>query len=97
MKKRAYGLTVVLMAGLVGGCVGAGVTHVGTAHAADSVAGQSTTVFVDATFGFREDHMASEITESNKKFAARGYHFVDMEAYSENGDLQGFFVTYTRN
>ncbi|HET7267456.1 MAG TPA: hypothetical protein VFJ15_05050 [Oleiagrimonas sp.] len=97
MKQWSFGLSAVLMAGLVGGCVGVGVTHIGTAHAAGTTANKAVTVFVDATFGFREDHMASEITESNAKFAARGYHFVDMAPYNENGDLQGFFVTYARD
>lgn len=85
------------MAGLVGGCVGAGVTHMAPAQAAQSTGSQSVTVFVDATFGFRKDHMASEITDSNKEYEAKGYHFNDMEAYVENGDLEGFFVTYTRD
>lgn len=97
MKKQSYGLTVILMAGLVGGCVGAGATHIGTAHASDRVQGQAVTVFVDATFGFRKNHMANEITKSNAKYAAKGYHYVDMAAYTENGDLQGFFVTYAPN
>jgi hypothetical protein len=57
----------------------------------------SVTVFVDATLGFRKDHLARQLTKSHAKFEALGYHFADMEAYDENGDLQGFFVTYSRN
>lgn len=97
MHKRAYGLAVVLMAGLVGGCVGVGVSHVSTAQAADTARSQSVTVFVDATFGFRKNHMAKKITESNAKYEAKGYRYTDMAAYTENGDLEGFFVTYTRD
>jgi hypothetical protein len=84
---------------LLAGAVGAGgsllLTHSAPVHAdapADTV-----TVFVDATFGFRKDHMASQMTKSHAKYAAMGYRYVDMAAYDENGDLQGFFVTYTRN
>jgi hypothetical protein len=54
------------------------------------------TVFVDATFGFRKNHMATKLTQSHAEYAARGYRFVDMSPYNENGDLVGFFVTYTR-
>jgi hypothetical protein len=84
---------------VLAGAVGAGgsllLTHSAPVHAdapADTV-----TVFVDATFGFRKDHMASQMTKSHAKYAAMGYRYVDMAAYDENGDLQGFFVTYTRN
>jgi hypothetical protein len=54
------------------------------------------TVFVDATLGFRKNHMASKLTRSHAEYAARGYRFVDMAPYNENGDLVGFFVTYAR-
>lgn len=54
------------------------------------------TVFVDATLGFRKKHMASKLSKSHADYAARGYRYVDMAPYNENGDLVGFFVTYTR-
>ncbi|CAM5506846.1 hypothetical protein [Rhodanobacter lindaniclasticus] len=43
------------------------------------------TVFVDATFGFRKKHMASQLTKSHAEYAARGYRYVDMAPYNENG------------
>ncbi|HET7663942.1 MAG TPA: hypothetical protein VFK31_09920 [Rhodanobacteraceae bacterium] len=97
MKKHSFSLAVVLAAGLVGGCVGAGVTHMGTAHAADQPIDQSVTVYVDATFGFRKDSFARKLSKSHAKYAERGYHFAGMQIYDENGDMQGAFVTYTRN
>ncbi|MEI7037719.1 hypothetical protein [Fulvimonas yonginensis] len=54
------------------------------------------TVFVDATFGFRKNHMADKLARTHAEYATRGYRFVDMEPYNENGDLVGFFVTYAR-
>jgi len=63
---------------------------------AETVSADTVTVFVDATLGFRKNHMASKLTKSHAEYAARGYHFVDLEAYNENGDLVGFFVTYAR-
>ncbi|HET6432582.1 hypothetical protein [Dyella sp.] len=57
---------------------------------------ETLTVFVDATFGMRKGHMANQLTKSHALYAARGYRYVDMAPYNENGDLVGFFVTYTR-
>ena len=58
---------------------------------------ESVTIFIDAHFGMRKDHLAGQLTKSHADFAARGYRYVDMAPYNENGDLVGFFVTYTRN
>ncbi|MGQ0801980.1 MAG: hypothetical protein ACT4NL_17930 [Pseudomarimonas sp.] len=55
------------------------------------------TVFVDVDWGGREDAAARELTRAHSAFAAHGYLVVDVEGYTENGDLQGFFVTYRRN
>ena len=33
---------------------------------------------------------------SHAEQAARGWKYADMQAWVENGDLEGFFVTYTR-
>ena len=55
------------------------------------------TIFVDADWGGREDGAARELTRAHRAFAARGYYVVDVEGYDENGDLQGFFVTYRRD
>lgn len=52
------------------------------------------TVFVDVDWGGREDGAAKELTRAHAAFSARGYRVVDVEGYTENGDLQGFFVTY---
>jgi hypothetical protein len=72
-------------------------THATPAQAQAAVAPADTvTVFVDATLGFRKNHMASKLTRSHAEYAARGYRFVDMAPYNENGDLVGFFVTYAR-
>ena len=95
MKKAAFGLSALLATGALGIGAGVGASYMQSAHAGDD-SPQSVTVFVDATFGFRKDHMARKLSKSHAEYAARGYHFADMEPYAENGDLQGFFVTYTR-
>ena len=39
---------------------------------------------------------ANDLTRAHKAFAARGYKVVSVAPYIENGDLQGFFVTYQK-
>ena len=54
------------------------------------------TVWVDATWGFRNQGAANDLTRAHSAFAAQGYKVVSVEPYIENGDLEGFFVTYQR-
>ncbi len=54
------------------------------------------TIWVDASWGFRNQGAANDLTRAHKAFAARGYKVVGVEPYIENGDLQGFFVTYQK-
>lgn len=54
------------------------------------------TIWVDATWGFRNQGAANDLTAAHKAFAARGYKVVSVEPYIENSDLEGFFVTYQR-
>jgi hypothetical protein len=52
------------------------------------------TVWISSTWGFRKQGAAKELNEAHRVFGARGYVVVSVESYVENGDLQGFFVTY---
>lgn len=54
------------------------------------------TLWVDATWGFRKQGAANDLSQSHRAFAAHGYKVVSVEPYIENGDLQGFFVTYQK-
>lgn len=54
------------------------------------------TVFVDISGFGRKDHAAKKMTEIHEEMALEGFTVVDMTPYTENGDLEGFFVTYTR-
>lgn len=54
------------------------------------------TIWVDASWGFRNQGAANNLTKAHSAFAARGYKIVSVEPYIENGDLQGFFVTYQK-
>ncbi|MGY3040685.1 hypothetical protein ACVWWQ_002308 [Rhodanobacter sp. TND4EL1] len=87
----------LLLAALLGGAGGILMTHAAPAQAeTPAVTGDTVTVFIDATFGFRKKHMASQLTKSHAAYAARGYRYVDMAPYNENGDLVGVFVTYAK-
>jgi hypothetical protein len=88
-------LASLLLAACLGGVAAVTATHVADARAAAPA--DTVTVFVDATFGFRKDHLARQLTKSHTEYAAKGYRYVDMAPYTENGDLVGFFVSYTRN
>ena len=87
----------LLLAAVIGGAGSILMTHAAPVQAETTAAApESVTVFVDATFGFRKKHLASQLSKSHAEYAARGYHYVDMAPYVENGDLVGVFVTYTR-
>jgi len=55
---------------------------------------QASTLFV-SNRGKRKGS-AEKLTESHKNAEAQGWSFDEMSLYTENGDLQGFYVTYTR-
>jgi len=54
------------------------------------------TIWVDASWGFRNQGAANSLSKAHQAFATRGYKVVSVEPYIENGDLQGFFVTYQK-
>ena len=55
------------------------------------------TVFVDVAWGARKDRAAKQLSAAHRTFALQGWSPVDVESYIENGDLQGFFVTYRKD
>ena len=54
------------------------------------------TVYLDAKWGRRTNGAAKSITASHKKYADKGYKLQDVDLYTENADLKGFFITYVR-
>ncbi|MCB1582806.1 MAG: hypothetical protein R3E90_11410 [Marinicella sp.] len=57
---------------------------------------QAVTVFVDVTQVTRKHSAARKMTRSHQEFAEQGYELVDVSPYIENGDLEGFFVSYKK-
>lgn len=57
---------------------------------------QAVTIWVGASWGFRTQGSANALNRSHEAFAAQGYRVLSVDPYIENGDLQGFFVTYQK-
>lgn len=57
---------------------------------------RAVTLWVDASWGFRNQGAANNLSRAHQAFTTRGYNVVSVEPYIENGDLQGFFVTYQK-
>ena len=57
---------------------------------------QAQTIFIDDKRGSRKKGSAEKISETHDMAEAKGWDFKDLEIYIEDGDLQGFFITYTR-
>jgi len=54
------------------------------------------TVFIDVNKLTRKHSAAKKMTESHNDFAVHGYELVGVSPYTENGDLEGFFVSYKK-
>ncbi len=54
------------------------------------------TVFVDASKFGRKKKAAKGMTELHEQFAQEGWTVIGMAIYTENQDLEGFFVTYVK-
>ena len=63
---------------------------------AASTGQQTVSIYVDVDWGARKSGSASELNQAHRAFNANGYQVIDVVGYTENGDLQGFFVTYVR-
>ena len=53
-----------------------------------------TTVWVN---GSGQGSMADAVNKVHAQMAAKGWKFVDIEIYTEDGDMEGMFVTYERD
>jgi len=54
------------------------------------------TIFVDVNKLTRKNLAAKKMTKHHNEFAAKGYELVSVSPYTENGDLEGFFVSYRK-
>ena len=93
MKDRTLlGVMFGLMAGLILGQSGNL-----SAQAAPAMSCQeSKTIFRDASRFSRKNNAAQNMSKKHDEYTRNGWRFVDMETYIENSDLEGFFLTYSR-
>ena len=85
-----------LMAGLILGLV---LAQSGSLSAQSSPAltcEQAITIFRDASRFSRKGNGADNMSKKHDEYTIQGWKFVDMETYIENGDLEGFFLSYRR-
>ena len=82
------------------GVIAAGLLLLGTATVgfaadkdADAASASITTMFVD---GKGQSGFADKVNKIHAEMAAKGWKFGGLALYTENGDMKGVFVTYTR-
>jgi hypothetical protein len=57
----------------------------------------SYTVFQDVSGVGRKNSAARNMTKKHSEMALQGWRFEDLEIYTENNDLEGFFLTYSKD
>jgi|GEM_PF-1283256 len=67
------------------------------AEKADKENLHAVTIFVDISRFNRKNGAAKKMTQSHQEFARYGYALVAVNVYTENGDLEGFFVSYRKS
>jgi hypothetical protein len=90
-------ILVAVMFGLLAGMV---LAQSGNLPAQDIETGtcqESKTVFLDVSRMGRKHSAAKNMSEEHEKQLEDGWSFVDLELYNENSDLEGFFLTYSRD
>ncbi len=54
------------------------------------------TVFMDINKLTRKNLAAKKMTKIHQEFAVYGYELIAINVYTENGDLEGFFLSYQK-
>lgn len=65
-----------------------------TGDIAQAEPGQGITIYLDVGVRGRTERAAERMTQLHAEYFAKGWTVVDVDPYIENGDLQGFFITY---
>jgi hypothetical protein len=65
----------------------------GLAQAEEKAPATAKTVWLD---GKGQSSMADKVNKMHAEMAAKGWKFASLEVYTEDGDMQGLFVTYVR-
>ena len=65
----------------------------GLTQAQDKAPATIKTVWLD---GKGQSSMADKVNKLHAEMAAKGWSFASLEVYTEDGDMQGLFITYVR-
>ncbi|MGI9258298.1 MAG: hypothetical protein ACR2QQ_05660 [Gammaproteobacteria bacterium] len=57
---------------------------------------EAITIFHDVSGFGRRNRAAENMTETHAEMALSGWRYAGMQIYTENGDLEGFYISYTR-
>ena len=94
MKERTL---IGVLAGLLLGIVFAQSSPLSAQAAPEATCQEAKTIWRDSSRFSRRKFGAENMTEKHDEYTRQGWKFADMETYIENGDLEGFFLTYTRD
>ena len=94
MKDRTL---VGVMFGLLVGMVLAQSGNLSAQAAPAASCQQAKTIFRNSSLFSRRGNAAENMSEKHDEYTKNGWKFEDMETYIENGDLEGFFLTYSRD
>ena len=94
MKDRTL---IGVMFGLLAGMVLAQSGNLSAQAAPASGCQETKTIFRDVSRFSRRNNAAENMSKKHDEYTKQGWTFVDMETYIENSDLEGFFLTYSRN
>lgn len=67
-----------------------------TAAAEGASARLAKTVYKDVSVFGRKDKAAKRMTKMHQEYGREGWNVQNIVLYTENGDMQGFFVTYVK-
>ncbi len=87
---------VGVMFGILVGMVFAQSANLSAQSAPAATCMESKTVFRDVSRFGRKNGAAENMSKKHDEYTVNGWKFADMETYIENGDLEGFFLTYSR-
>ncbi len=57
---------------------------------------KAVTIFMDVNKLTRKNLAAKKMTRYHNEFAAEGFELVSVNPYTENSDLEGFFLSYKK-
>lgn len=95
---NAYRILPVVLALVLGVSLGTAVqSFAGKKEESAAFKGRmAKTVFLDISVFGRRDRAAKRMTQMHQEYAREGWTLQDVTIYTENGDLEGFFITYLK-